>query len=462
MLGTACERGASVFEANLRQSREDYYRRRGYLWAMPRFLGLVLGNACNIDCPHCYQEKNGDNLLRPAEIGRELRREFAALYPYLATLRVQGGEVLAYRGFADLAEDVAEAAAGRPLLSVSTNGTLLDDEWAERMVRLPFGSVTVSIDGASAETYARLRRGSELELVLANVARLRRWKDKFNSALPELDSFFVVMRSNYREIPAYLELMDRHGFSAVALQTMEVNRANTSREPGLAEREAWFDANEASELHEILQQALPKARRRFAAVRISGLRGLFEKHGLDAAFLQEQENGLYPDSDDLRGDGNRFELCPNPWTTLFVAESGAVHLCFLSEPVGNVYETPLSELWNSPRAVAKRLRMMNGRYLESGCSERWCGWREGMQAPQPDARRSEDGEALFPIVGQSNDGGGLGTVRRMLAENNRRTRELEQAVLAMDEEFQRMRRSRIVRAAAHVARRWDRWKGPAR
>jgi hypothetical protein len=37
-------------------------------------LGLVLGNACNIYCPHGYQSKNGDSLLKPPEIGRGLRR----------------------------------------------------------------------------------------------------------------------------------------------------------------------------------------------------------------------------------------------------------------------------------------------------------------------------------------------------------------------------------------------------
>jgi hypothetical protein len=34
-----------------------------------------------------------------------LRREFMAFYPYLATLRVQGGEALAYAGFRELLED---------------------------------------------------------------------------------------------------------------------------------------------------------------------------------------------------------------------------------------------------------------------------------------------------------------------------------------------------------------------
>ncbi len=227
----------SIYEDNLRLSQIEYQQQHIYLRSQPRFLGLVLGNACNIYCPHCYQSKNGDNLLKPAAIGRELRREFMGLYPYLSTLRIQGGEAMAYTGFSELIEDVA-ATAARPMLSMSTNGTLIGEEWAERIVRLPFRNVTVSIDGGTPATYARLRRGADLDAVMANVDRIQRWKRRLASELPRLDSFFVVMRSNFREIPQYLDLMSQHGFEEVALQTAEINAHNTAREPNLAADES--------------------------------------------------------------------------------------------------------------------------------------------------------------------------------------------------------------------------------
>jgi len=487
-------RELEIVEANLRLGRAEYFLQRSWLRSMPRILGLVLGNACNLDCPHCYQERNGDNLLRPADIGRQFRRELLSLYPYLSTLRIQGGEALAYGGFRELIDDVASVTR-RPLLSISTNGTLIDDEWAERMVRLPFSSVTVSIDAGTPRTYARLRRGSQLRLVLANVARIREWKQKLNSVRPVLDSFFVILRSNFREIPQYLELMHENGFSSVAFQTAEINAANTKREPLLANNEVIDDTRDIAELYALMHEHLPRARRHFRTVFVSGLQTLFEKHGYDAAFLQEQENGLYPDSDDLgpslqpssddsagpdtigpRNSGG-FELCPNPWTTLFVADNGDVHLCFLSEPVGNMYESPLVEIWNSPRAVAKRLRMIQGKYIDSDCSASWCSWREGRAAPPTDSaaansdcRRDIDGCRMaatpFPIPGEDSVPSELTSVRRMLTEGNRRLKEnncklkeMEQAVQAMDEEFQRMRRSILVRGAAHLARKWDRLRG---
>jgi MoaA/NifB/PqqE/SkfB family radical SAM enzyme len=350
---TAFSSEAEVHRDNLRLSQLEYQLQHIRLWSQPRCLGLVLGNACNLHCPHCYQPKNGDNLLRPAGIGKELRREFLGLYPYLSTLRVQGGEVFALAGFDELLEDL-EATVSRPILSVSTNGTLIDEKWAERIVRLPFSNLTVSVDGATPGTFARLRGGGQLDAVLANLRRIQRWKEKLGSELPYLDSFFVVMRSNFREIPQYLQLMREHGIGDVGFQTLEINRENALRTPDLERDEAIADPAEAAELLKVLREALLRERPHFRMIRASGLRSLFEQHGLDPAFLREETAGLYPDSDGLAGGpadesvAVPFDLCPNPWTTLFVVENGDVHLCFLSEAIGNLYEAPLASLWNCP------------------------------------------------------------------------------------------------------------------
>lgn len=412
---------------NLRLSQLEYEQRHVYLYSRPRCLGIVLGNACNIDCIHCYQAKNGDNLLRPSEIGEELRRELMAFYPYVSTLRIQGGEGFAIRGFRELIDDVAHLVQ-RPILSISTNGTLIDDEWAERMVRTPFSNITVSIDGGTRTTYNRLRKGADLDTVLVNIGRIQRWKAKLHSDKPYLDSFFVIMRSNFREIPQYLELMQQHGMMDVALQTMELSPENTARIPTLEADESIADRREVEELHAILRNVLPRFRKSFRMIRLSGLQTLFEIHGLSAAFLEEGEKSLYPDSDGL--SEGAFELCPNPWTTLFLVENGDAHLCFISQPIGNLYSESLSALWNSPNAIAKRRDMISGRYVASGCSQQYCGWREGKSSPpervHPKRQEWRDlvriqSDAPFEIEAP----GSLALVRRLVAEERRKRSELD-------------------------------------
>lgn len=426
------------FHNNLRLSELEYKLGRIHLQSRPRCLGLVLGNGCNLDCPHCYQSKNGDNLLKPPEISRELRREFIGLYPYLSTLRLQGGEAFAYAGFRELLDDVASAVR-RPILSISTNGTLINDDWAERIVRAPFLNVTISIDGATPATFARLRKGGELHQVLAAAKRIRAWKDKLGSPVPHLDSFFVIMRSNFREIPRYLELMREHGFEEVAMQTMQANPENTGRIPTLVEDESLESETEIRELHRILADTIPRERRLFRCIRVSGLTSLFDRYGLDQSFLSEESQGLYPDNEGLNDEPSDegADQCPNPWTTLFITENGDASLCFLSEPVGNIYEEPVAAIWNNPKALAKRSRMLAGRYVQSGCSEQWCGWRDGARAREanPEAARgmlvqireltAQSLAQAVPLAPLTDLPTPLGAVRRQLQARGARVSELE-------------------------------------
>jgi MoaA/NifB/PqqE/SkfB family radical SAM enzyme len=423
-----------AYQDNLRLSQLEYQQRHVYLRSRPRCLSLVLGNACNIDCIHCYQAKNGDTLLRPPEIAAELRRELMAFYPYVSTLRIQGGEVFAIRGFGELIDDV-KTLVQRPILSISTNGMLIDDEWAERLVRVPFSNVTVSIDGGTRATYNRLRRGADLDQVLANIDCVQRWKTKLRSDVPYLDSFFVIMRSNFREIPQYLELMHRHGMIDVALQTMELSAENAARISTLADDEMITDRGEAEHLHAILRDVLPRFRKNFRQVRVTGLQTLFDSHGLSADFLEEGEKSLYPDSDGLCEGA--FDLCPNPWTTLFVVENGDVHLCFNSEPIGNLYSESLSALWNSPNAIAKRSEMILGRYLASGCSGQYCGWREGKSSPaQSSGPGRQEWRELAGVQScqqsEIEPPGTLALVRRLVSEERRKRTELEASTRSLE------------------------------
>lgn len=101
------------------------------------------------------------------------------------------------------------------------------------------------------------------------------------------------------------------------------------------------------------------------------------------SFPKENTSGiLFPGASIIKQQTGKGQ-CPNPWTTLFVTENGNVSLCFLSEPVDNLYKTPLSEIWNCRQAVAKRSRILAGYYTESGCSKLWCDWRNGKVTTPP-------------------------------------------------------------------------------
>ncbi len=444
-----------LYQSNLRLNRTEFALNRIHLMSMPRYLSVVIGTRCNIDCPYCYQAKTGDSLLAREPFGDQLRRELAAFYPYLSTLRIGGGEVFLIPGFEELVEEVS-ASVNRPIVSVSTNGTLIDDTWAQRIVDLPFQGITVSIDGAKPETYARLRRGASLERVLANVRRLQALKSRRNAQLPELDFFFLVMRSNYREIPMFLQLATDHGIERVSFQMLLVDHRNLGREPGLG-AEVAFEPDEVRELHDLARGALGQQRSSFRSINVSGFHSLFESHGLETGFLDEGRFSIYPDNagkvsthDARQPPGNEIELCPNPWTLMYVTETGDVHVCFMATPVGNLYETPLIRLWNAPRAVAARADIINGRYEAAACSKLWCSWREGKKSRPPAAAEiralMDEFKGLteaalknpLPATESIEPDRMLVSVRRMLTERNQRIAELESNFVGLCEKNREM------------------------
>ncbi len=62
-------------------------------------------------------------------------------------------------------------------------------------------------EGAIAATVERLRRGTRFETIIQTIQRLKSLQIERKSPWPRLDAFFVPMRSNYREIPQFTELM---------------------------------------------------------------------------------------------------------------------------------------------------------------------------------------------------------------------------------------------------------------
>ena len=93
-------------------------------------------------------------------------------------------------------------------------------------------------------------------------------------------------------------------------------------------------------------------------------------------------------------------------------------------------------MWNNQRAMAQRSDMIAGRYLEAGCSPRWCSWREGKKpaSPRSDnlaelraetallAERAARPQSLVP-TGEAPSA--IAAVRRMVASRDQRIKELE-------------------------------------
>jgi radical SAM protein with 4Fe4S-binding SPASM domain len=113
---------------------------------------------------------------------------------------------------------VAYAAARGVQVSTNSNLTLLTPSRAERLVQSGLHRLQGSIDGATQETYERIRVRSNWQRVIRNLEGLVATKQRLNSDLPQVTIVFVVMRQNLDELADLVALAARVGVGAVWVQ----------------------------------------------------------------------------------------------------------------------------------------------------------------------------------------------------------------------------------------------------
>ncbi len=121
----------------------------------PALISWNLTRACNLRCPHCYMEggQKAENELTTQEcLG--LIDEMKALGTEMLILT--GGEPLLRK---DIFE-IARYASSRGIWVVmGTNGVLLDQRVAEKMIECGVQGVAISIDSIDPEKHDRFRAG---------------------------------------------------------------------------------------------------------------------------------------------------------------------------------------------------------------------------------------------------------------------------------------------------------------
>ncbi len=176
---------------------------------------LELTTRCNLACRTCVRNAWEDPLGTMSDATFE--RVLAGLreLPELREVVLGGyGEPLSHPHVLDYLAAL-KGLAPDCKVTISTNGTLLDRERIEALMRLGVDGVTVSLDGASPDTYADVRRGGDLRAVLDNLEALSRRKVEYGTPLPRLAIEFVVLKRNVAELPAVVERARQLGANRV-------------------------------------------------------------------------------------------------------------------------------------------------------------------------------------------------------------------------------------------------------
>jgi MoaA/NifB/PqqE/SkfB family radical SAM enzyme len=88
---------------------------------------------------------------------------------------------------------------------------LINEKTAEELVKMGVDGIYVSFDGATKETYEKIKVGCSFDRSLKNIRNLIELKKKMNSPVPELCFRYVVTTLNVNEMPKFVELVSSFG-----------------------------------------------------------------------------------------------------------------------------------------------------------------------------------------------------------------------------------------------------------
>ncbi len=192
-------------------------RRRAGPERMFNLLQIEPSLECHLNCVMCPWSD-----LRP-DRAQMAWTTFERIVPYLPRARsvdlTGGGEPTINPLLPDMIRAAKEAGC---TVGFSTNANRLDAALANELIAQRLDWVSFSLDGATAATYERIRRGANFDKITGSIAALRDLKQARHSPFPKMLAVFVMMRENYHELPAFIELAQQLGIEHVIAKNVDV------------------------------------------------------------------------------------------------------------------------------------------------------------------------------------------------------------------------------------------------
>jgi radical SAM protein with 4Fe4S-binding SPASM domain len=184
----------------------------------PTYVQIEPVGQCNLRCQMCAIQfrQDGPPYGPPAFMEFETFTRLVDQFSHVRELHLQGlGEPMMHPRYFDM---VAYAAGKGIRVTTNSNLTLLNTRRAEQCVTSGLDCLHVSVDGATAETYERIRVRAHFERVIRNIELLLDTRRRLGSERPRLHLVSVVMRQNLHELPELVRLAHRWSVEEMFVQ----------------------------------------------------------------------------------------------------------------------------------------------------------------------------------------------------------------------------------------------------
>jgi MoaA/NifB/PqqE/SkfB family radical SAM enzyme len=339
----------------------DSTARRARMMTLPSVVFIEVTNRCNLlceTCPRTFFDREPEKSLTFDEFV-----SIVGQFPSMQRGVLHGiGEPLLNR---ELPQMIAHLKARGVEVLFNSNGTLLTPAWQKALVSSGLDEFRCSIDGAEPATYARIRGANALPRVLEGLRGLAATKARLHSDTPHISIWCVATQDNLSELPALVQTAADLGVAEVYVQRMTYFAAEPEEQYGLARAEEAVFGQTQNEQDRTIARCEVLSADLGIDFRASGAR--VPRDSLAAA----RDADLAP-----------WRACLRPWTTAYVTANGNCLPCCISPfatsdygslVLGNLFDTPFTELWNNPRYQEFRSRLLskNPHQACAGCGVHW-------------------------------------------------------------------------------------------
>jgi MoaA/NifB/PqqE/SkfB family radical SAM enzyme len=294
----------------------------------PPYIEIETTTACNLRCLICehtyWKEKN-------LNMSYETFKKILDQFPNLKWIGLTGiGESFLNKDFMKILKLVKSR---NIYVEMFDTFFFVDQDKAKELVDLQVDKIIPSIDGATAETYNKIRVGSDFEKVTANVRGLIEYKKSRRAHFPELDFHFIINKLNVHEIPAYVDYV--HDLTCGAGHIYFTRLLHSF-----------------PEVHHLYVENIPQGL-------IDEAKAKAVKYGMRVKW-----------NINLKLDKPSTNMC-TAWVMPFVFVTGEVICCCATNEgnirhlqkkhsFGNVFEQQFKQIWDSPRYRAFRKALAKG------------------------------------------------------------------------------------------------------
>jgi MoaA/NifB/PqqE/SkfB family radical SAM enzyme len=325
---------------------------------LPSELYLETTNRCNElcdQCPRTHLKREADRDLTLAEVER-----IAAQVPRLERVVLHGlGEPMLNP---ELPAIVAHLRGRGVYVLFNSNATALSERLGRALIAADLNELRVSLDGATAQTYARVRGVNERALpkIIRNLATFTRLQRELGAERPRLSFWFTAMRENLHELPGLVDIALETGVREIYVQRLIYFGTGLARE-----EQALFRRAQQEELA-IIRQTEQRCQEQGLAFRATGATTPIEYLGKTAEEIERRP----------------WSPCQRPRKLAYITATGNVFSCCFApfhpgpastRVLGNVFEQPLAEIWNGPRYRAFRAAFDSDEPWDqcAGCGSKW-------------------------------------------------------------------------------------------